>query len=120
MADLSAPATGVCGQPVSLSVLVTNIGPRQGTEVVQVYVAPRNPRLPRPPKEMKAFAKIGLEAGESRMISLTLEPRAFAPYDPATASWPVDPGEYDILVGHSAEDIRLSATITLGYLPSTE
>ena len=120
MADLSVPTTGVCGQPVSLSVRVTNIGPRQGAEVVQVYVAPCNPRLPRPPKEIKAFAKVGLEPGESRIVSLTLEPRAFAPYDPATASWPVDPGEYDILVGRSAEDIRLSATVTLGYLPSTE
>jgi len=120
MSDLIVPMRGVAGQPLSLCVRVTNTGLRQGAEVVQVYVAPRDPRLPRPPKELKAFAKIALEPGETRTVAITLEPRAFAPYDPATKDWPVDPGDYDILVGRSAEDIRLSATVTLSYLPSTE
>ncbi len=120
MSDLAVPASVTAGEPVALSLSVINTGAWRGAEVVQVYVAPRNPRLPRPPKELKAFTKVRLEPGETRTIALTLEPRAFAPYDPSTATWPIDPGDYDILVGRSAEDIRLSATVTLSYLPSTE
>ena len=98
---------------VAVEVTVTNTGSRAGSEVVQVYVAPQNPRLPRPPKELKAFTKFILKPGQSGRVSLDLDPRAFAPYDPATKSWPVDPGDYDILVGRSAGDIRLRTTLRL-------
>ncbi len=113
IADLRLPATASAGDPVMIEVSVTNTGDREGQEVVQVYVSQLEPRLPRPPKELKAFAKVRLAPGETRRVSLTLEPRAFAPYDPATKSWPVDPGDYDILVGRSAGDIRVKGTVRL-------
>jgi beta-glucosidase len=113
IADLRLPATASAGDPVMIEVSVTNTGDREGQEVVQVYVSQLEPRLPRPPKELKAFTKVRLAPGETRRVSLTLEPRAFAPYDPATKSWPVDPGDYDILVGRSAGDIRVKGTVRL-------
>lgn len=113
IADLSLPRTAKAGDEVSLEVGVTNTGERPGAEVIQVYVSQLDPHLPRPPKELKAFAKVRLEPGETRRVTLTLEPRAFAPYDPATKSWPVDPGDYDILVGRSAGDIRVKGTVRL-------
>ncbi|MDZ4375971.1 MAG: glycoside hydrolase family 3 C-terminal domain-containing protein [Phenylobacterium sp.] len=111
--DLEAPATAAAGAPVTLHVTVENTGDRPGAEVVQVYVSQLEPRLARPPKELKAFAKVRLEPGEVRRLTLTLEPRAFAPYDPTTGSWPIDPGPYDILVGRSAGDIRVKGLVRL-------
>jgi len=113
MAHLAAPESATAGEPVRIEVTVANTGERAGAEVVQVYVAPRAPRLPRPPKELKAFAKLRLRPGERQRIVLDLEPRAFAPYDPETGTWPIDPGDYDILVGRSASDLRLMATVRL-------
>ena len=92
---------------------VTNTGDRPGAEVVQLYVAPVSPRLPRPPKELKAFAKLQLAAGEARRVTLALEPNAFACWDVEAGGWVVDPGDYELRVGRSAGDIRLTATIRL-------
>lgn len=108
--DLSAPATAKAAEPVRVEVTVTNTGDREGAEVVQLYVAPQNPRLPRPPKELKAFAKVVLAPGERRVVTLELEPNAFAVWD---GGWAIDAGAYDLLVGRSAGDILLSATVRL-------
>jgi len=113
ISNLRLAETARAGDAVMLEVTVTNTGHLPGAEVVQVYVSPSEPRLPRPPKELKAFAKVPLEPGEARQVTLTLEPRAFAPYDPDTGTWPIDPGAYDILVGRSAGDIQVKATLTL-------
>jgi beta-glucosidase len=111
--DLEAPATAATGAPVRVEVTIANTGARAGQEVIQLYVAPKSPRLPRPPKELKAFAKVELAAGESRTVVLELEPNAFAAWDLDAKGWVVDPGDYEILVGRSAGDIRLSAPIRL-------
>jgi len=110
LSDLKAPASAKAGEPVRVEVTVANIGDRAGAEVIQLYVTPKSPRLPRPPKELKAFAKVALEPGERRTVTLELEPNAFAYWD---GGWRVDAGEYDLLVGRSAGDIRLSATLQL-------
>jgi beta-glucosidase len=96
-----------------VEVTIANTGARTGQEVVQLYVAPKSPRLPRPPKELKAFAKVELAAGESRTVVLELEPNAFAAWDLDAKGWVVDPGDYEILVGRSAGDIRQGAPIRL-------
>lgn len=114
ISDLKVAATARCGEAVALEVSVTNTGTRAGAEVAQVYVSQLEPRLTRPPKELKAFAKVWLAAGETRTVALNLEPRAFAPYDPETGTWPIDPGAYDVLVGRSAGDIRVKGTVVLG------
>ena len=104
-ADLRvAPATG---GSAAVTLTVKNSGPRSGDEVVQVYVAPPKSRVPRPPQELKGFARVSLAAGESKQVSLTLEPRAFAYWDVQASAWAVEPGAYEIRVGASSRDIRL-------------
>jgi beta-glucosidase len=98
---------------VTVSVDVTNTGSVTGKEVVQVYVHDRQARLVRPPKELKGFAKVELQPGETRTVSIPLDFRAFAYYDPAYRQWITEDGEVDILIGASAADIRSTVTVTL-------
>jgi beta-glucosidase len=98
---------------VTVSVDVSNTGPVAGKEVVQVYVRDRESRLARPDKELKGFAKVALQPGESKTVSIPLDFRAFAYYDPAHGQWVTEDGEFDILVGASSADIRGCATVTL-------
>ena len=95
----------------TVDVQVTNTGSRVGDEVVQVYVAPPGPRVPRPPRELKGFARVTLAPGESRHVSVALEPRAFAFWDDHAKDWAVDGGAYEVDVGASSRDIRLRQSI---------
>lgn len=92
---------------------VKNTGDRAGKEIIQLYVHDRESRLPRPPKELKAFSKVSLEVGESKQIRLTLDSRAFSYYNPAYGQWLAEAGQFDLLIGSSSADIRLSQEITL-------
>jgi len=96
-----------------VSCTVKNTGKRAGAEVVQVYVAPPKSSVPRPPKELKGFAKVTLRPGESKRVEITLRPSAFAFYDVASNKWKADAGDYEIQVGCSSRDIRLRAKTTL-------
>ncbi len=98
---------------VTVSVDVTNTGPAAGKEVVQVYVHDRKSRLARPPKELKGFVKVALEPGETKTVTVHLDFRAFAYYHPGYRRWITEDGEFDILVGASAADIRGAVTVTL-------
>lgn len=98
---------------VTVTVDITNTGPAAGKEVVQVYVHDQASRLIRPYKELKGFAKVSLRPGETKTISIPLNFRAFAYYDPAYRQWITEDGQFDILVGASAADIRAQATVTL-------
>lgn len=98
--DLEADARRV-------SCVVKNTGRRAGAEVVQVYVAPPKSSVPRPPKELKGFAKVPLQPGESKRVEIPLRPSAFAFFDAAAQKWKAEAGEYEILVGCSSRDIRL-------------
>jgi beta-glucosidase len=96
-----------------VSVAVTNTGQRAGQEVVQIYVHDRQARLVRPYKELKGFAKVDLQPGETKTVTIPLNFRAFAYYDPAYGQWVTEDGEVDILIGASATDIRCTVTATL-------
>jgi len=111
--DLTVQTAGKVGQPVRASLTITNTGQRAGQEVVQLYVADPAASLPRPPKELKRFAKVALQPGESRTVEFELDARAFAFYDPAQEDWVVEAGDFAILVGASSRDIRQQAVITL-------
>jgi beta-glucosidase len=110
---LRVPKTAAVGKPVKVSVRVKNTGERAGKEVVQVYVSDKASSLPRPPQELKGFAKIALRPGESKSVEFALDERAFAFYDPYQKQWVVEPGEFEILVGSSSRDIRARTTINL-------
>jgi beta-glucosidase len=97
----------------TVSFAVTNTGKRAGAEVAQVYVGPRSPAVPRPAKELKGFSKVELKPGESKQVTVTLNPRSFSYYDVKSHQWKADAGTYDILVGHNVEQIDLKGTAEL-------
>ena len=98
---------------VTVSVDVTNTGQMAGKEIVQVYVHDRKSKLVRPPKELKGFAKVSLEPGETKTVTVQLDFRSFACYHPGYTQWITETGEFDILIGASAADIRFTETVTL-------
>jgi len=69
---------------------VTNTGKREGDEIVEVYVAPPKSAVPRPPKELKGFGRVSLGQGETKPLSVTLEPRSFAYWDDGRKQWKVE------------------------------
>jgi beta-glucosidase len=98
---------------LTVSVDVTNIGKVAGKEIVQVYVHDQKSKLVRPPKELKGFAKIELQPGETKTVLIPLDFRAFAYYHPGYHQWITESGEFDILIGASSTDIRCTQTVTL-------
>lgn len=98
---------------LTVSVDVSNSGERAGSEVVQLYVRPHQSKLQRPDKELKAFAKIALQPGETRRVSFTLDERAFAYYHPAYGRWVAEAGPYDLLIARDANTPVLSQTVEL-------
>ncbi len=92
---------------------VKNTGSRPGAEVVQLYVEHEAPRLPRPPQELKGFAKVFLKPGEQKTVALTLGPDAFAFYDPAKKAWVAEAGEYVLRVRSSPRLGRFELPFTL-------
>jgi beta-glucosidase len=69
--------------------------------------------LVRPEKELKAFTKVSLAPGECQTVAFKLNREAFHYYHPAQNSWQVEPGEFEILIGASSQDIRLQAMVKL-------
>ncbi|MDE6385316.1 MAG: glycoside hydrolase family 3 C-terminal domain-containing protein, partial [Eubacterium sp.] len=96
---------------VEVSFKIKNTGSVDGAEIAQVYVADKASTIFRPEKELRAFTKVFLKAGEEKEVSLTLGKRAFAYYNVNIGDWHVETGEFDILVGASSRDIKLSAVI---------
>ena len=92
---------------------LTNTGSRDGAEAAQLYVAARKPSVYRPARELKGFSKVFLKAGESKTVTIPLDDKAFRYFNVRTNRYEVDGGEYCILIGASAEDIKLSASLTV-------
>jgi beta-glucosidase len=123
------------GGRLTVEVDVTNVGSRRGAEVVQLYVAPLEPSLVRPPKELKDYAKVRLDPGETATVAFELGDRAFACWDPGDPAWEslrpraatspmiadedrptqgrwrVEPGRYELHVGRSSADIAHIAPV---------
>ncbi|MEV0199129.1 glycoside hydrolase family 3 C-terminal domain-containing protein [Nonomuraea sp. NPDC050691] len=95
------------------SVAVTNTGARQGRHVVQVYVATTVGPVRRPARELRAFAKVSLEPGESTVVEFELDARAFAYWDIAEGRWLVAPGGYTVQIGENAATIVAEETVEL-------
>ncbi|MFH1523351.1 MAG: glycoside hydrolase family 3 C-terminal domain-containing protein, partial [Chloroflexota bacterium] len=98
---------------LTVSVSVINTGKMIGKETVQVYVHDHKSALVRPLKELKGFAKIELQPGETKVVTIPLDFRAFAYYHPTYKQWITEDGEFDILIGASSADIRFTQTVTL-------
>lgn len=98
---------------VRVSLCVKNTGRYAGKEVVQLYIKDTESFLPRPEKELKAFRKIWLEAGEESTVSFDLEKRDFSYYCAEKGGWIAEEGEFEIMAGASSRDIRLTEKVTL-------
>ena len=98
---------------LTVTVDVTNTGGVVGKEIVQVYVRDRASGLVRPTKELKGFAKVALQPGETQPVAIKLDFRAFACYHPEYKQWITEDGDFDILIGSSAADIRQALAVTL-------
>ena len=92
---------------------ITNTGAVAGKEIVQIYVHDQQSTLSRPQKELKGFAKVELQPGETKTVSISLDFRAFAFYHPEYKQWITESGDFDILIAASATDIRHTLTATL-------
>jgi beta-glucosidase len=91
----------------AVRVKVANTGKRAGDEIVEVYVAPPKQSVPRPPRELKGFARVSLAPGETKEVAVSLEPRSFAFWDDHGKDWAVEGDRFEILVGASSRDVRL-------------
>ncbi len=98
---------------LEVTVTVNNSGRREGAEVVQVYVADLESSLPRPEKELKGFAKVFLQAGGEKEVTVSLDPEAFRYYDPDKKAWTAEPGTFEIFVGSSSRDVLSAGTVEL-------
>jgi beta-glucosidase len=102
------------GASVTVALDVKNTGPRAGAEVVQVYVGEQGCPLPRPVRELKGFAKVQLNAGETRHVEIPLGPEAFAYWSPDKKDWVTDTDNtFTVEVGESERDIKLKQSVTL-------
>jgi beta-glucosidase len=107
---VSAPQIRGDGQ-VTIRAEVRNTGSRAGDEVVQLYVRDVESSVKRPSKELRGFERISLKAGESKTVSFTIPAEKLAFYDVKTHAFVVEPGQFELMVGSSAEDIRLRQNI---------
>jgi beta-glucosidase len=92
---------------------VTNAGSRAGADVAQVYIGEDHPKVPRPPQELKGYARVNLAPGETRHVTVPLDARSFTWYDEKAAAWHADAGSFTVHVSRSSADPQLKGTITL-------
>jgi beta-glucosidase len=110
--DLAIDTTEISpGSSCSVTLTIRNTGPMPGKEIVQIYVQPVVPGLKRPIRELKAFAKIALQPGECKSVSLCLAPRDFQYFDPSRGSWVLQAEAFVIEAAASSRDIRLSQLV---------
>ncbi|MGY4494336.1 glycoside hydrolase family 3 protein [Pseudomonas sp. TE3610] len=105
------PPVAFGNSPIRVSFNVTNTGQRAGAEVAQLYVGQRNPRLTRPVKELKGFQKVLLQPGQTQRVTIELNGRSLAYYNPNRNAWVVDADVFNIAVGGASNDARLRTRV---------
>jgi beta-glucosidase len=114
--ELGAPKAYANGHgTVTVGFSVRNIGKRRGMEVAQVYVSPVSGGW-EAPRRLAGFKKVDLAPGESKAVTLEIDPRLLATFDEASHQWRITPGAYRLSVGDSSRDLRGSTTVTLKAL----
>ncbi len=104
--EYGEPMVETDGGEVVVRMKLANVGNCFGRETVQLYIAPPKSAFLRPAQELKGFAKVALEPGESREVEFRLNARSFAIYHPDKREWFVEPGRYLLRLGASSRDIR--------------
>ena len=115
--EMSAPtlsATTIkAGQPVTVTTTVTNTGDVAGDEVVQVYLRDEISSVTRPVKELAGFQRVTLQPGESRAVSIPIEPRSLMMWN-REMERVIEPGDFTIMVGPNSQDLQ---DVTLTVVP---
>ncbi|MEQ9163440.1 MAG: fibronectin type III-like domain-contianing protein, partial [Ilumatobacter fluminis] len=114
IADLEVTTSGAVADgtlAAAVSATVTNTGDRAGSHVVQVYVGDDDAEVARPPRELKGFAKVRLDPGESERVTIDLDQRAFSYWSTRHRRWVVEAGTFTIAVGADSRDLPLSAVV---------
>ena len=100
------------GEKIDVSVTVTNTGKYDGEEIVQLYLRDRVGSITRPVKELKDFKKIRIKAGESSIVHFQVDKEKLSFYN-QQLQWVAEPGDFDLMIGASSEDIRLKDSFEL-------
>ena len=103
--DISADENGV-------SFTISNVGDFDGAEVAQLYVGKYGAKVFRPAKELKGFKKVFIKKGESATVTIPFDDKTFRYFNVKTDKWEVEGGDYQLYIGASSADIRLTATVT--------
>jgi len=93
-------------QTLTVSIPVTNTGKRAGAEVVELYIHEDKPVLPRPPQELKGFARLFLQPGETKTASFSIRQRDLSFWDEKSQNWKATAGGFEARIGASSRDIR--------------
>ena len=109
----SSAASAVTGDDVTFTVDVTNTGTVAGAEVVQLYVTYPGSSVPRADRELKGFAKVTLEPGQTRSVEIVLPVDSLAYYDTDSFFWALEGLNHEVLVGTSSRDLPLSMTLSV-------
>jgi beta-glucosidase len=118
--DLTAEVTGRAEDgdlAVSIGCTVTNTGDRAGKEVVQLYLGDPEAQVARPVRELKAFTKVGLEPGAAETVTFRLSARDLSYWSPTKHDWVLEGGTFEIAVGASSRDLRLTSTVDVPAPP---
>ncbi|WP_214404552.1 glycoside hydrolase family 3 C-terminal domain-containing protein [Pseudonocardia lacus] len=119
-ADLEVAVTGSADDgdlAVDVAVAVTNTGARPGTEVVQLYVGDPHAAVARPVRELRGFAKVALEPGQTRAVRFRLGARDLSYWSTAAGRWVLEGGRFDLAVGASSRDLRLTTSVEVPAEP---
>ena len=105
--------SGTKDDTFTVTVPVTNIGKREGKEIVQLYISDLKSSVPRPVKELKGFSKVSLKPGETKDVTFQITADALKYFDADRHDWVSEPGDFEALIGASAGDIRTKVPFTL-------
>jgi len=100
---------------VTASFDVRNTGKVTGATVAQLYVSQNNTSVPRPAKELKGYFRVQLAPGEQKHLSIDLDPRSFAYFNPSTGEWQADAGSYTLLLASSADTVLAKTVVQLDH-----
>lgn len=91
---------------LTITIPITNIGKREGAEVVQLYIADKKSSLPRPIKELKGFQKVQLAPGETQYVSFIVDQNSLSYFNDTLHKWIAEAGEFEAIIGSSSEEIK--------------
>ncbi len=110
--------------PEGVTFTIRNTGDVDGAEVAQMYVSLPNAKIFRPEKELKGFTKVFLKSGESKKVTIPFDDKTFRYFNVKTNKWEIEGGSYEIKIGSSSADIKLTGTIekdaTTDVMPYSE